>query len=48
MVYLTCGVLYAVEVLKKASGERCRRLISSAKDYDEMKMFASTPVCNSM
>jgi len=36
------------EVLKKASGERCRRLISSAKDYDEMKMFASTPVCNSM
>lgn len=32
--------------MRGAAGERCRRLIASAVDYDEMKAFASTSVCN--
>jgi hypothetical protein len=32
--------------MKKASGERCRRLISSAVDMEEMKTFAASPACD--
>lgn len=44
------GVLAAGpgDVVRKAAAERCRRLIASAVDYDEMKSFASTPVCNNI
>ena len=34
------------DVMKKASGERCRRLISSAVDMEEMKTFAASPACD--
>jgi hypothetical protein len=36
------------DAVRKASAERCRRLLASAVDYDEMKAFASTPVCNNI
>ena len=32
--------------VRKAKGERCRRLLSKAADMDEMRMFASSPACN--
>ena len=38
----------ARDEVRRAAAERCRRLIASAVDYDEMKTFASTPVCNSI
>lgn len=36
------------DVVRKASAERCRRLLASAVDYDEMKSFASSQVCNNI
>lgn len=38
----------STEEVRKASAERCRRLIASAVDYEEMKSFASTPACNNI
>ena len=32
--------------VRKAKGERCRRLLSKAADMDEMRTFASSPACN--
>lgn len=32
--------------VRKAKGERCRRLLSKAADMDEMRTFASSPTCN--
>ena len=36
------------EDVRKASAERCRRLLAKAADMDEMRTFASSPVCNNI
>jgi len=36
------------EMVRKASAERCRRLIASARDMAEMRDFASSSVCNNI
>ena len=36
------------EDVRKASAERCRRLLAKAVDMDEMRTFASSPVCNNI
>ena len=36
------------EDVRKASAERCRRLLAKAVDMDEMSTFASSPVCNNI
>ena len=33
------------ELVSRARAERCRRLLSSAKDLDEMRSYASGPQC---
>ena len=36
------------EDVRKASAERCRRLLAKAADMDEMRTFASSPACNNI
>lgn len=36
------------EDVRKASAERCRRLLARAVDMDEMRTFASSPACNNV
>lgn len=36
------------ETVRKASAERCRRLLAGARDIDEMRTFASSPACNAL
>lgn len=38
----------AEDTVRKASAERCRRLLAKAADMDEMRTFASSPACNAL
>jgi len=38
----------AEDTVRKASAERCRRLLAKAADIDEMRATASSPACNNI